>query len=98
MDLLPLPPFHHELLFLILALPFVFLFLWLFRRRKRVNINLDDPYAITKALQKLKPSRERNTLLEELKAYKYRPNPPMLPKSLKKRVKKVLQLDKTLRR
>jgi len=90
MELLPLPNFYH--IPMALALLFIALLLvWIKKRKKRPPVNYDDPYALTKVLRKKRATQEIQALLKELENYKYTPNPPKLPKALKKRIKKVLQ-------
>jgi hypothetical protein len=91
MELLPLPNFYHLPMALTLLLLALTLLVLIKKRKKHPSINYDDPYALTKALRKKRATQEIRALLKELENYKYTPNPPKLPKALKKRIKKVLQ-------
>ncbi len=95
MDLLPLPQFYHLplLAFVVFLLLAIFLLYKTFRKKPK-SVDFNDPYAITKALRQCKPTPQIKELLQELEKYKYRPTPPKLPKSLKRRVRKVLQYKK----
>ena len=91
MELLPLPNFYHIPMALIGLIMVVITLLVFLKRRRLDPLDFNDPYALTKALRQKKQTPEIRALLEELENYKYTPNPPKLPKLLKKRIKKVLQ-------
>ncbi|SMC08620.1 hypothetical protein [Nitratiruptor tergarcus] len=89
MELLPLPPFHHALLFGVFSI-FCIVIVWiLMRRKKREPLpklrSKEDIYTFSKQLQLLGNDAEIQKLLQDLAQYKYSPHPPKLPKDLRKK-------------
>ncbi len=87
MELLTLPKFHHELLYMIAVLVLL-LVIWLLKRRNTEEpIKLrtkEDLYNFSKRLQQFDKDREIAELLAKLRAYKYAPKTSKIPKNLRK--------------
>ncbi|GEM_PF-4786173 len=97
MSLLPLPNFHHFLLFLVLifmGLGAMMLF-WFFRKKEKrefEKISLkskEDLYKVSIKLQKLGLNEEIEILLKKLEKYKYSPSSKPIPKELKDEILRV---------